>query len=337
MQRLKTTLKNSALRAARSAGVYSLAANSERRRGKLLILCYHGIALRDENIWAGHLFISVERFRQRLACLRDLNASVLPLGEAVARLQSASLPPRAVAITFDDGFYDFLHHAVPALNEFGFPATLYLTTHYSGLRFPIVNLAVDYIIWKSGVAEVAFPEQGIAEPVSVRNWLDRLSVAGKVSNALQNAGLSTAEKNDFARSLAQRLKVDYDDLVASRLLQIMTPEEAAKAARAGIDIQLHTHRHRTPRGQQLFEREIHDNRARIAEITGKEPVHFCYPSGVYASEFLPWLRGCDVVTATTCERGFAQRSSDPLLLPRLLDDSNMELVQFEAFVSGVLG
>lgn len=337
MRTLKANLKTSVLRAARSAGLYSVCANSHRRRSRLLILCYHGIALRDENIWAGHLFITAERFRQRLASLRDLNASVLPLGEAVSRLRTNTLPARAVAITFDDGFYDFLEHAVPALNEFGFPATLYLTTYYSGRPYPIVNLAIDYVIWKSGASEISFPEQGIAGPVDVRNWASRMQVAGRVSAALQQADMPALEKDAFIRSLANRLNVDYDDLLASRILQIMTPEEAAACARAGIDIELHTHRHRTPRDRDLFVREIVDNRDRISEITGRTPAHFCYPSGVYASEFLPWLRECGVETATTCERGFARRHSDPLLLPRLLDDSNMEPVQFEAFVSGFLG
>lgn len=337
MQTLKTTLKTSVLRAARSAGVYSLAAKSERRRSKLLILCYHGISLRDEHLWAGPLFITAGQFRQRLATLRDLNASVLPFGEGVARLRNGSLPPRSVVVTFDDGFYDFFHHALPALNEFGFPATLYLTTYYSGLRYPIVNLALNYVIWKSGVTEIAFPEYGIVEPVSVTHLLERNRLAGDVSAALQNAGLTTSEKDGFVRELATRLKIDYDDLVNSRMLQIMTPDEVAQAARAGVDIQLHTHRHRTPRDRDLFEKEIAENRARIADITGKTPVHFCYPSGDYAIEFLPWLRECAVETATTCERGFAGKSSEPLLLPRLLDDSNMDSVQFEAFVSGVLG
>ena len=37
-------------------------------------------------------------------------------------------------------------------------------------------------------------------------------------------------------------------------------------------------------------REIRDNRDRIRDFTGHEAVHFCYPSGDYAPEFLPWLR-----------------------------------------------
>lgn len=336
MSSLKTTLKNSALRALRSTGVYSLARNSAARQSKLLILCYHGIALRDENKWAGHLFITPDRFRARMQCLRDLDASVLPLAEAIERLQARSLPSRSVAITFDDGFYDFLQHGVPILKEFQFPCTLYLTTHYMEQRFPIFNLMLDYLLWKSGKREISFPEQGIAETLPIRTWRDRAAVVGKLVARLEAQSLDTSAKDDFVRETAGRFGIDYDDLLRSRIAQILSPDEVARVADAGVDIQLHTHRHRTPRNREQFVREIEDNRVRIATITGRQPTHFCYPSGVYAEEFLPWLRACGIITGTTCERGFAQHGSDPLLLPRLLDDSNMDPVQFEAFVSGVL-
>ncbi|MBV9266146.1 MAG: polysaccharide deacetylase family protein, partial [Acidobacteriaceae bacterium] len=126
---LRRALKRTALQALRSGGVYSRSANSHRRRQELLILCYHGVSLRDEHEWAGHLFVSPQRFQRRLAALRELKASVLPLAEGLKRLKSGSLPPRAVVITFDDGFVDFVGQAVPLLREFQLPSTLYLTTY----------------------------------------------------------------------------------------------------------------------------------------------------------------------------------------------------------------
>jgi peptidoglycan/xylan/chitin deacetylase (PgdA/CDA1 family) len=335
MAALRQVLKNTAMRTLRATGVYSAAAKSVKRTQSLLILCYHGISLRDEHEWAGHLFITRERFRGRLACLRDLKANVLSLGDALVRLKHGTLPPRSVVITFDDGFYDFLHHAVPVLNEFSFPATLYLTTYYSGLRFPVINLVLDYLLWKSGREDVDFAEQGIKEPLPIRDWRERMEVTRKLLAWFDETGIDTAAKNEFARQVAVRFGIDYDDLLESRIAQILNPDEVAAVARAAIDIQLHTHRHRTPRDRELFLKEIKDNASRIEEITGQRPVHFCYPSGVYANEFLPWLRECGIQSATTCERGFARVSSEPLLLPRVLDDSNMDLIQFEGLVSGL--
>jgi peptidoglycan/xylan/chitin deacetylase (PgdA/CDA1 family) len=45
---------------------------------------------------------------------------------------AAVLPPRPVAITFDDGYEDTGSAAVPILHEFGYPATLFVVAGYVG-------------------------------------------------------------------------------------------------------------------------------------------------------------------------------------------------------------
>ena len=44
----------------------------------------------------------------------------------------ATLPDRAVILTFDDGFADFHTHALPVLERYAFPATLFAATAYIG-------------------------------------------------------------------------------------------------------------------------------------------------------------------------------------------------------------
>jgi hypothetical protein len=70
-------------------------------------------------------------------------------------------------------------------------------------------------------------------------------------------------------------------------------------------------------------------------MTGKSPTHFCYPSGVYDLRFLPWLREAGVVSGTTCELGFASRSSNQLLLPRFLDNATLSGIEFESWLTGI--
>jgi peptidoglycan/xylan/chitin deacetylase (PgdA/CDA1 family) len=331
----KKRLKSTALSSLRSAGIFSIAKRSNWRRQRLLILCYHGISLYDEHEWRPHLFLTPEHFRQRLACLREMNASVLPLEEALGRLWSDSLPETSVVLTFDDGFFDFLRHGVPLLSDAGFPCTLYLTTHYMNRRFPIANLTLDYLLWKSGKATVRLPAHGIEGEAQIGSYAERQKVVRSILSGADAQGLSTAGKDEVLRSIAEQLAVDYQQILDRRMLSILSAEEVVETARKGIDFQLHTHRHRMPANQELFIREIRDNRACIQELTGKTPVHFCYPSGNYSGEFFPWLTDCGVQSATTCERGLATRESDRLLLPRILDDSVTELSRFQSVVSGL--
>ena len=114
----------------------------------------------------------------------------------------------------------------------------------------------------------------------------------------------------------------------------MRPSSVRQLAAAGVDFQLHTHRHRQPVHRDLFMNEIDENRTRIQELTGKRPVHFCYPSGNYRAEFLTWLQEEQVVSAVTCDPGLVSATSDRLLLPRFLAAENVSPLVFEAWLTG---
>ena len=101
------SIKRATLSTLKTAGAFRLAGGSRWRRRQLLILAYHGVSLDDEHLWEGALYLSPETFRSRMRALKSFGAAVLPLGEAVERLYAGDLPDRAVALTFDDGAYDF--------------------------------------------------------------------------------------------------------------------------------------------------------------------------------------------------------------------------------------
>jgi len=92
-----------------------------------------------------------------------------------------------------------------------------------------------------------------------------------------------------------------------------------------------------PADKDAFFREIADNRSSIREMTGSDAaaVHFCYPSGDYRPELLPWLKDQGVVSATTCEAGLAGPRHHPLLLPRVTDTGNLSQIEWEGWLDGV--
>ncbi len=330
---MRQLVKSAALSLLRSTGAFALSGNSARRRARLLILCYHGISLRDEHLWEGALYMTADLFRQRLEALRTLRANVLPLGDALHRLQAGTLPPRSVVITFDDGFYDFLSLAVPLLREFSAPATLYLTTHYTRHPYAVFNPMASYLLWKSNRPVIDWPEIELA-PSPNRTLRQRRVILDALGRFADARHLDTAAKEALLRRLAVHLGIAYEELHAARMFHLVTPDEAAEISRAGFDLQLHTHRHRTPRDRDLFVREIRDNRDCLRQITGVEPVHFCYPSGDYTPDFFPWLQELGIRSATTCEAGLARRDSEPMRLPRVLDGQQVSALEFERWVCG---
>ena len=336
MDALKS-IKRATLRTLKTAGAFRLAGGSRWRRRQLLILAYHGVSLADEHEWEGALYLSPETFGARMRALKASGAAVLPLGEAVERLYADDLPDKAVALTFDDGAYDFYARAYPTVAEFGFPVTLYLTTFYTEFNRPVFDVFCSYLLWKGrGRALDLKALTGVESRVELSDDAARAGAVKALRDFAAEQRLSAEEKDELLRGVARGVGVDYEELAARRVLHLVNPEEVRELAAAGVDVQLHTHRHRTPNARELFRREIDDNRAVIRQLTGRDDaVHFCYPSGVYERAFLPWLSEAGVRTATTCDVGYATRESERLLLPRLLDVSSLSGVEFEAWLSGV--
>jgi peptidoglycan/xylan/chitin deacetylase (PgdA/CDA1 family) len=99
-----------------------------RARGRtdesgLRILLYHRVA--DDG---DPLAVPPRRFREQMDHLASEGFTVVGLLEALALLDSATIPPRTVGLTFDDGFADLRDEALPALKAHGFRATVFVST-----------------------------------------------------------------------------------------------------------------------------------------------------------------------------------------------------------------
>jgi peptidoglycan/xylan/chitin deacetylase (PgdA/CDA1 family) len=301
----------------------------------LVILCYHGISIDDEHQWDPTLFVSPALFEQRLRLLRDGGFNVLTLQDGLDRLYRGTLPPKSVAITFDDGTFDFYRHAVPLLEKYRFPATLYLTTFYCHRGRPIFRLFASYLLWKARHTFPGGPLLDFEGTFELASDAGRSLALARIERHVNENGFPLAEREALLERLANQLGLPYETLVSKRILQLMTPQEVASLPADSIDVQLHTHRHRTPLDHDLFVREIVDNRTEIEAMTHRKAVHFCYPSGVYRAEFLPWLQEQGVVSATTCDPGLASASNDPLLLPRIVDHSTFSDIELESWLVGL--
>jgi peptidoglycan/xylan/chitin deacetylase (PgdA/CDA1 family) len=106
------------------------------QRGGIPILMYHSIsddAPEDRDSYFATT-TAPQVFHDQMQFLHSEGYRTITLSEASRQLESNTRPEieKQVVITFDDGFEDFYLNAVPAMQRFGFTATMYLATDYVG-------------------------------------------------------------------------------------------------------------------------------------------------------------------------------------------------------------
>ncbi|MQA87852.1 MAG: polysaccharide deacetylase family protein [Streptosporangiales bacterium] len=118
--------------------------------------------------------------RQLAFCRRYAN--VLPLEVGVQALREGRpLPPRAVALTFDDGYRDNLAHAVPLLARLGLPATFFLVPGLlSGTAPPWWEVAT-WTVLRARAGSVTFAGRSYA----LRTPVERTGAARRITEVLK--------------------------------------------------------------------------------------------------------------------------------------------------------
>jgi len=330
-------LKDIALHISKRAGLFVLA---RRLTGRgLRILCYHAFELGDERRFRPRLFIAFADFTKRMELLARGRYPVLPLGEALDRMAQHTLPPSAVVITIDDGFHGVRWRAAEILKRYGFPATTYLTTYYVEKDAPIFRLVVRYMFFHTTVQRIERdPRPWLPDGVMDLRTADARAGWEEAVIAFGEQRCTEDGRQQICRELGDLLKVDYGRIRQARILSLMDQEELLELKAYGVDVQLHTHRHRFPVDDKVAaESELADNRRALQRLLGEQTFqHFCYPSGCYEPTQWPWLAEAGVRSATTCEPGLNYTDTPRFQLRRFLDSSEVSAITFEAELSGYL-
>ena len=130
-ERVKQLLKNGAYR---TIGETAAAIGANGTNRTLRVLMYHKVNDLPEN----PLTMPVSVFDEQMDQVRELGYVVVDL-EAVLDhyVRDTPLPPKAVLITFDDGYHDNLDNAATVLKKYGYPAVLFVPIGYLDDRQPL--------------------------------------------------------------------------------------------------------------------------------------------------------------------------------------------------------
>ncbi|MBN1688955.1 MAG: polysaccharide deacetylase family protein [Candidatus Omnitrophica bacterium] len=89
---------------------------------------YHSISKEPQN----PLAVQPELFQSQMEILSKAHYRVLPLSEVVKRLIRHEDLKDTLCLTFDDGYLDFKHNAWPVLEQYHFPATIFVVAKKIG-------------------------------------------------------------------------------------------------------------------------------------------------------------------------------------------------------------
>jgi peptidoglycan/xylan/chitin deacetylase (PgdA/CDA1 family) len=251
----------------------------------MFILTYHNVLAGELDAldWPS-LRLSLSDFEEEMAYLvRHFHP--LPLSELLRQLDQGRPDPVGVAVTFDDGFYGVLAHALPALSRWGIPATVFLMTGYCGSPETCQTLNFNAL-------EVAF-RLTRREEIGLGFWGDppqRITDLASRDDLLKlvREKLKLAPEQDRQRWHEQvllDLGVSLEEIrayvAAQEKFRLLTWSEARQLLDAGIEIGSHTRTHRTLNrlAPHELEEEIAGACADLRSNLGLSRIPLSYPYG----------------------------------------------------------
>lgn len=95
------------------------------------ILMYHSVAAAGSAAFRRYT-VAPGEFAAQMGILAGLGYRTVTVAELARLRRLGRVPPRTVALTFDDGYADFHRAALPVLRSHGFTATVYMATGFAG-------------------------------------------------------------------------------------------------------------------------------------------------------------------------------------------------------------
>ncbi len=283
-----------------------------RRR---VILMYHRIASTGTDPWG--LAVPTDVFDDQIGILCRRGA-VARLGEVVRHDAALQLRRRGelFAITFDDGYSCNLHDALPILERYGAPATIFVPTALVGAPY----FWWDRLAW-------TLLDSG-QEPAAIVRWWCRRNPGSNLSN-LQELGaqdiLSTMYEQivllppDQIVSLLDELSADLGIREFEAFARPVDEKELLQLHKHPlIDIGNHTaHHRRLPHldaSSQLL--QMTECTVQLERTLGSASAHLAYPFGQYDQTTMEAAAAAGFDFAVTTESGSVSLRSDRYRLPR---------------------
>lgn len=278
--------------------------------GRLCVLNYHRIMSAPDPLLDTEPDAAI--FDWQMQLLKQC-FNVLPLHEATKMLASERMPPRAVAISFDDGYRSIHDLAMPILVKHGLPATVFVTTGH---------MQDDGNMWNDMILEAI--RRLPAAPLDLRAVGLQIYPMASPAERKQTAGMLTERCKYMPLGERAVFTTHLQSLVGVNLRQglMLTADMLRTLTRNNIEIGGHTINHPilTQIDDEMARREIVDNKLQLEAIIGKPVRLFAYPNGKrptdYDERHVALVRSAGYEAAFTTVSGAASAAYSPYEIPR---------------------
>ena len=250
---------------------------------KVLILAYHGITDRQYKI-APWTQIHLRLFKQQMRYIKR-RYTVISLKDAVDSIRyGKDLPQNSVVITFDDGYRNNLTTALPVLEKFRIPATIFVTAGYVGSSKILPSDEVYITLLNSKkIGPINIPEMGLG-PLFIDTPENLLDTCLTVDKNLKKFPAKSQVRllSILRRIFGYNLEGDFGLIEDCRLLSWDDIRVLLK--KDFIQIGAHTVSHEilTNVSHEEARREIIDSKSVIEEKLNCRISMFAYPNGTAA-------------------------------------------------------
>jgi peptidoglycan/xylan/chitin deacetylase (PgdA/CDA1 family) len=255
-----------------------------RRRPGLVVLTYHRIAeSRADLFYDPVISATPEAFRAQIEWISN-HVRLLTLDQLVAQVKSGTpWHEPSLLLTFDDGYRDNFHQAVPILRERSAPATFFVPTAFlDSPRLPWWD-QVAYAVKQTCVHRLTLKRNLIGSPPPLEIDLQTVSRHAAIMTIIR-AFLDDSITNErwFLDQLADQAKVNIDSERLGRDL-FMTWDHLRQMADsgAGLSIGSHAHSHRklAGLGDDTQRHELADSKQILETRLGRPVKALAYPYG----------------------------------------------------------
>ena len=242
-----------------------------RRRATLRILYYHRVNNDKDAFFPS---MAVADFEEQIKFVSD-HYKVVSLTDAMRRLTEGGPPEPVVAITFDDGYADNYTDALPVLERYGVPTTIFLTTGSLDTREPMWFEVLSLAVKKASGPHIDI-ELDVPRRLLLRTLQERLDANNTIFAYLRT--LADSERRLRLADALRKLNAGPSDELRGRML---TWEQVRDMRVRGVDFGGHTVTHpfvsRLSREQAVW--EVTECKRRIEEEVQSAADHFAYPNG----------------------------------------------------------